>query len=220
MGDMKASKAIVLALFPALLGAGFTGVAAEPEHRIVLELAGSFTFPRQVAGDAGHGGAAPAAFSWNAGGGEFELDYADLLSGYGHSAATFTTRCGGESRWNPGCADVWGPAARQARPAGIAGLSWKRPDKPFHKLKLKLTDIKLNLRNGVSVGVQSYYSTVDKRRFDVGVGGSVGDLKLGVTFTRPGLQLRTDAGGLDLSLRVGAESDNDATVVLGIRNRW
>ena len=92
------------------------------------------------------------------------------------------TRCVVDRQARPECKNAW----RTAEPAvasddGSSLFPELRDER--RPRRLKLDDINLEFDNGLTVGVQSYYQDIDKRRFDFGLRGKVGDVGVGLTLT-------------------------------------
>jgi hypothetical protein len=119
----------------------------------------------------------------------------------------------------PGCKNAW----RVAEPAVVSddsALLFPELRDERRSRRLELDDINLEFDNGLTVGMQSYYQEVDKRRFDFGLRGKMGDVGVALTLTRPGVQLQTETGGVRLHLRVGTTSGKDTNMLLGVRKRF
>lgn len=128
------------------------------------------------------------------------------------------TRCVLSAPGTPGCESALDAMELSASDVPRPFAKWKR--KLNERRRIRLDEIQFHLDNGLAVGLQSYYESVEKRRVDLGLRGSMGDTAMRFTLTRPGVQLSREFSGFDVHMRLGAESDQSAGFVLGLRRRW
>lgn len=86
-----------------------------------------------------------------------------------------------------------------------------------------LKRMELDLGTGVYLGVRSYQKEFHKTSRDLTISTQLGDTELGLTLTKPGIIMKMDVGGFDLSFRLSSkhsQSKSKPLALLAIRNSW